>query len=68
MRLLPANAAGIVDGEGPVQTIYGAAPREAFPAYATSCLTGIAVIDDDTVQTTDSCSGLLVELWRQPAS
>ncbi len=66
VRLLPADAAGSVDGSGAVQTIYGAAPRDDFPAAATACLTAIAVVDAETVHTTDSCSGLLVELWRQP--
>ena len=66
VRLLPADTNGVVDGSGAVQTIYGAAPRDTFPAYATSCLTGIAVVDDVTVHATDACSGLLVELWRQP--
>ncbi len=68
VRLLPADADGVVDGQGAVQTIYGAAPRTTFPALATSCLTGLAVVDDHTVQTTDACSGLLVELRLQPAS
>jgi hypothetical protein len=66
VRILPADDDGVVDGSGQVQTIYGAAPREAFPEYATSCLTGIAVIDAETLQATDACSGLLIELWRQP--
>ncbi len=65
VRLLAADDDGIVDGNGAVQTIYGAAPRATFPAYATSCLTGIAVVDAETVRTTDRCSGLYVELSRQ---
>jgi hypothetical protein len=67
VRLLPATDDHVVDGAGPVQTIYGAAPRDTFPALATSCLTGVAVIDDATTWVTDRCSGLLVELWRQPS-
>ena len=72
MRLLPATIAlgdsvGVVDGDGPVQTIYGAAPRDEFPASATSCLTAVLPIDEATLHVTDACSGLLVELWRQPA-
>ena len=67
VRLLPADGDGVVDGNGAVQTIYGAAPRDTFPALATGCLTGIAVIDATTVHVADACSGLLVELWRQPA-
>jgi cysteine-rich repeat protein len=68
VRLLPANGSGVVDGSGPVQTIYGTAPRDEFPASATSCLTAIVVVDAETVHTTDACSGLLVELWRQPVA
>ena len=68
VRLLPADDAGVVDGDGAVQTIYGAAPRDTFPALATSCLTGVAVIDATTVHTTDACTGLLVELARQPVA
>jgi cysteine-rich repeat protein len=67
VRLLPADAAGLVDGSGPVQTIYGAAPRDTFPAFATACLTGVAAVDAETVHATDACSGMLIELWRQPA-
>jgi hypothetical protein len=48
---------GVVDGSGPVQTIYGAAPRDTFPALATSCLTGIAALDATHVQVTDACAG-----------
>ena len=66
VRLLTATADGVVDGLGAVQTIYGQVPRDTFPAYATSCLTGIAVVDADTVHAVDACSGLLIELWRQP--
>ena len=68
VRLLPADASGTVDGTGGVQTIYGAAPRVAFPASVTSCLTGLAIVDATTIEVTDSCSGLLVSLVRGPAS
>ncbi len=68
VRFLPATDDHIVDGNGPVQTIYGAAPRDTFPALATSCLTGVAVIDATTTWVTDRCAGLLVELWRQPVA
>ena len=64
VRLLPADEAHVVDGSGAVQTIYGAPPRDQFPASVTRCLTGIAVVDATTVQVTDSCTGLLVELRR----
>ena len=73
VRLLPASiglgeSVGVVDGSGPVQTIYGSAPRDTFPASATSCLTAVLPIDETTLWTTDACSGLLVELWRQPVA
>jgi cysteine-rich repeat protein len=64
VRLLPASPVGIVDGAGEAQTIYGAAPRNAFPASETSCLTGMIAPTATTLQVTDSCSGLVVELSR----
>jgi cysteine-rich repeat protein len=64
VRLLPASTTGEVDGGGAVQTIYGAPPRDAFPASITSCLTGVAVTGPTTVQVTDACTGLLVDLTR----
>ncbi len=64
VRLLPSDGDGVVDGTGPVQTIYGAAPRDAFPENVTRCLTGIAVVDASTVHVTDSCTGILLELRR----
>lgn len=67
VRLVPANASGVVDGTGDVQTIYGAAPR-TFPASVTTCLTGLAVVDATKIQVVDSCTGLLVELRREPAN
>ncbi len=65
VRLLSADANGIVDGTGAVQTIYGALPRDTFPASVTRCLSGVAVVDTMTVQVTDSCTGLLIELRRE---
>jgi sugar lactone lactonase YvrE len=65
VRLLPASASGIVDGSGPVQTIYGVVPHASFPASETSCLTGILSLDPSRLQVADSCSGLLVELHNQ---
>jgi cysteine-rich repeat protein len=64
VRLLPANDSGVVDGSGPVETIYGAIPRNTFPSSVTACLTGIVVIDAMTVQVADSCTGLIVALER----
>ncbi|MEZ4364920.1 MAG: hypothetical protein R2939_01370 [Kofleriaceae bacterium] len=66
VRLVVADGDGVVDGSGAVQTIYGAPPRTAYPESVTTCLTGVAVIDAETVQVTDSCTGVLAELWRQP--
>jgi hypothetical protein len=65
VRLLPATDGGVVDGTGPVQTIYGKPPRASFPASVTRCLTGIQVIDSTTARVADACTGLLVELHRQ---
>jgi len=67
VRMLPASDTGVVDGDGPVQTIYGGPPRDSFPASISECLTGIAVVDAETVRITDACAGLLVELQRTPA-
>ncbi|MEZ4368940.1 MAG: hypothetical protein R2939_22065 [Kofleriaceae bacterium] len=66
VRLLVAADDGSVDGSGAVQTIYGAPPRTSYPASVTSCLSGVVVLDEETVQVADSCTGVLVELWRQP--
>lgn len=63
IRLLPANDAGVVDGSGAVDTMYGVS-RIAFPESITSCLTGIAVTSPSTVQAADACSGLLIEVRR----
>lgn len=74
VRLLAADAAGVVDGSGAVTTVFGAPPRDTYPASIASCLTGVAVVDaapgevSDTVQVTDACTGLLIELWRQPVT
>jgi cysteine-rich repeat protein len=66
IRFLPADDAGMVDGSGPVQTIYGASPRTTFPEIATNCLSGIAVVDPTTLRVLDSCTGFFVELKRAP--
>ena len=66
VRMLAANDQGVVDGSGPVQTIYGAAPRTSFPAAVSFCLTGISTVDASTVRVTDACAGLWIELKRQP--
>jgi cysteine-rich repeat protein len=56
IRQLPANN-GVVDGTGPVNTIYESAKH--------TCLTGITLIDSETLQVADQCVGDLVELHRQ---
>ncbi|MEZ4365579.1 MAG: DUF4215 domain-containing protein [Kofleriaceae bacterium] len=72
VRLLPATipldaSTGVVDGTGPVVTIYGGPPRTTFPAIATSCLTGLVLVDDALVRVADGCTGLMVDLWIEPA-
>lgn len=56
IRQLPANN-GVVDGTGPVHTIYQS-PKH-------TCLTGITLVDGETLQVADQCVGDLVELHRQ---
>ena len=70
VRMLPADESGIVDGTGPVRTIFGAPPStdaigltsDTFPASVIRCLSGLRVSETDTVQVTDSCQGMLIEL------
>jgi cysteine-rich repeat protein len=64
VRQLAASDAHVVDGSGLVQTIYGSAPRDQFPASVTGCLTGVQAVGPTTVQVVDSCTGLLVQLDR----
>jgi sugar lactone lactonase YvrE len=64
VRLLAADHDGVVDGTGAVATIYGRQPRTTFPASVTHCLTGIAIVDAKTVEVTDACIGLLIQLQR----
>lgn len=47
-------------------SIYGIAPCVTFPASATRCLSGIAIVDDSPLQVVDGCAGLLVQLQREP--
>ena len=67
VRRLEANAAGQVDGTGPVETIYGQAPRTTFPESVTRCLSGVATMPDGKVQVADSCVGMLIELEPIPS-
>jgi hypothetical protein len=65
VRLLaPKN--NVVDGSGNVQTIFGAPPRDTFPATVTRCLTDVAVVDSTAVRLVDSCTGMLIELVKRP--
>jgi DNA-binding beta-propeller fold protein YncE len=66
VRQLAASDAHVVDGSGLVHTIYGAAPRDQFPASVTGCLTGVQAVGPTTVEVVDSCTGLLVQLDRMP--
>jgi len=66
VRMVLADAAGVVDGTGAVRTVYGLPPR-SFPSSVTRCLAGLAIVDAATVRITDTCTGILVELRRQPA-
>jgi hypothetical protein len=65
VKMLPADGAAGVDGQGPVLTIYGESPRDAFPQSTASCLTGLMVTADDSLQVADGCTGLLVQLTRR---
>jgi trimeric autotransporter adhesin len=64
VRMLPAKDDGVVDGTGAVQTIFGAPPRDTYPASETSCLTAISV-NGDVVEAADACSGLVFALARR---
>ncbi len=64
VRVVTPSPAGLVDGSGEVLTIYGAAPRSAFPESRTFCLSGIELKNDDVVRITDACQGYLLELTR----
>jgi hypothetical protein len=66
VRLVRADASGVVDGTGSTRTIYGKPPRDTFPASVTRCLTAVAVADSNTLQITDGCTGTLIELDRLP--
>ena len=66
VRLVTAADTGVVDGSGAVLTIYGAAPRDAFPQDSTYCLSGVDAPADGVVRVIDACQGFLVELTRAP--
>jgi sugar lactone lactonase YvrE len=56
VRLLEA-VGSVVDGTGSARTIYGPSKY--------SCLAGLVVLDADTVQVADQCTGVLIELKRR---
>jgi DNA-binding beta-propeller fold protein YncE len=64
VRLVTADAAGVVDGTGSVVTLYGAVPRDTFPQDSTFCLSGLEVVADDELRVVDACQGYLLDLRR----
>lgn len=62
IRMLLADDAGVVDGTGPVQTIYGAYPRQPVLDAATRCLTGLTYTAAGDLRAVDACSGVMIEL------
>ena len=58
LRVLPPDAAGVVDGSGPVSSI---------AVGGSSCLTGVAAVGSDALEVTDSCAGTLWRLDRTEA-
>ena len=63
VRVVMPGADAIADGGDEVLTLYGAEPRDTFPAAVTSCLAGI-LADGDEVVVVDACQGLLLRLDR----
>lgn len=76
VRVLPADDTGLVDGTGPVRTLFGTTQvRDAFPVSEANCLTAVAVQQPQQASTrmqghatelaiADACSGLLLTLSR----
>lgn len=66
VRLLGAGDTGVVDGGGPVVTIFGRQPRTGALERTTRCLGGVTQRDGDTGRTfvVDSCAGSLIALDR----
>lgn len=64
IRALPANEAGIVDGTGPVLTIFGGAPRLNALAAQANCLSGLVAVAPSVLLVSDECTGTLLELRR----
>ncbi len=66
VRLVTADDLGGVDGKSGVVTLYGASPRNAFPADSTFCLSGVAERAEGVIDVVDACQGFVVELRRFP--
>jgi cysteine-rich repeat protein len=63
VRLVSAGDDGVVTGEDHVSTLYGAAPRTAFPEPVTRCLAGLGVGPGSaSAVVVDECQGFMVEL------
>lgn len=58
---------GVVSGEGPVRTVYGAPPRDTYPEANTRCLDAIA-FEGDRAWLSDACIGIIFSLERTTAS
>ena len=41
-------------------------PDVDLPDSVTRCLTGLVIIDATSIQVTDACTGMLIELKREP--
>jgi hypothetical protein len=61
VRVVTIDASGAAGGSGKALTIYSSSPQHPFE---TPCLSGLAVVDDATVEVADACNGLMVLLHR----
>ncbi len=64
VRQLVADEHHVVDGSGAVATIFGAPPRDRFPATAMTCLAAVVVTAPGVVAVADACTGLAVTLTQ----
>src|SRR5262249_34422465 len=61
-----AAEGGLADGSGAVASIYGAPPRDTYPASFTQCIAGLFLLPGSaSLFATDSCTGMLLRLDRQ---
>jgi cysteine-rich repeat protein len=67
VRVVASGPDAVATGEDEVRTIYGAVPRDTFPASVTSCLVGLAMESDDgsRLLVTDRCQGWVLRLTRR---